>query len=156
MQIQEINKKIAPYKAGEAKVFFSTIYYHPVQPIFSEKREVSQNTQVVLFSGLANSLQLEEYVRSNFQLYKSFSFPDHHHYLINDIEKIKKAFNNIENPDKILLTTEKDRVKITDDTLKPLLEGLPVYELPIKVHFINDQDSFDQWIIETLRKFSDH
>jgi tetraacyldisaccharide 4'-kinase len=63
-------------------------------------------------------------------------YPDHHHFSEKDIEEIKNKANN-----KLIITTEKDYVRLKSWNLKSL------YYLPIKSSFISKSDDFIQTIL---------
>lgn len=152
--MKSIAQQINTYTAKAKPVFFSCMQYEKPKPVFNTTCSLNANTQVILFAGLANPEQLINYIKTNFRLLQSFLYPDHHDYKNADIKKIRQAYENLSGNNKILLTTEKDRVKITDNTIKPLIDDLPVYELPIKVVFPKNQHNFDHWISEKLNQFS--
>ena len=68
------------------------------------------------------------------------NFNDHHNYSTNDIEKIKKDYF-----DRIIITTEKDYIKINQLGLKNDL-----YYLEIETKFLRDENSFKKIIRNTL------
>ena len=68
------------------------------------------------------------------------NFNDHHNYSSNDIEKIKKDYF-----DRIIITTEKDYIKINQLGLKNDL-----YYLEIETKFLRDENSFKKIIRNTL------
>ena len=68
------------------------------------------------------------------------NFNDHHNYSTNDIEKIKKNYF-----DRVIITTEKDYIKINQLGLKNDL-----YYLEIETKFLRDENSFKKIIRKTL------
>jgi tetraacyldisaccharide 4'-kinase len=73
---------------------------------------------------------------------KQISFPDHHRFREKDIEAISRAFDAIDNEDKIVITTDKDGVRLKEitniaDSLRNAL-----HTLPVSVEFIEDEDKF--------------
>ena len=62
------------------------------------------------------------------------------------------AFNNIDSKKKVLVTTEKDIVRIESEMMKLALSDLPLFYLPISINFSSEKDSFDQLILDYVRK----
>ena len=69
-------------------------------------------------------------------------FPDHHHFNESDILSIKSRAI-----DKIIITTEKDFVRLDAKILKKQL-----FYLPIKSELVSNQEIFDQIILNYIRK----
>jgi len=61
-------------------------------------------------------------------------FRDHHIFTTDDLKEIKKHFEQIESNDKVILTTEKDGVRMFK--FENELKELPVYIFPIKHKFL--------------------
>ncbi|MDP6909712.1 MAG: hypothetical protein QF371_09405, partial [Flavobacteriales bacterium] len=62
-------------------------------------------------------------------------------------------FNNIVNENKIILTTEKDAMRLIVPGVAKELRDLPVFYLPINIRFHgNDGDNFNKQIIDYVTK----
>ncbi len=90
---------------------------------------------ILLITGIANPKPLREYLESKVVQVKSLQYADHYDFSEKDLQKISQEFAHLKADKKIILTTEKDRVK-----LLPLLENHKkmlsnFYYLPIKVAF---------------------
>lgn len=129
---------ITPYKVTETPVFFAGLTYGIPQPFENQLVEIGKKTPVILISGLANADSLEIYVRQTFLFVKHHRYNDHHVYNRVELTQLIRALP----PGGILLTTEKDWVK-----LDPLLTAeeratLPLYYLPVAVRFLDDETAF--------------
>ena len=62
--------------------------------------------EFILVTGIANSKNLVNYLKSKNAKFNHYQFKDHHNYTKNQIDKFDKSNKNI-------LTTEKDYVKLT-------------------------------------------
>lgn len=129
---------ITPYKVTETPIFFAGLTYKILQPFGSQLIKLNKKTSVILISGLANADSLESYVKQTFLLVKHYRYNDHHVY--SRVELIQLIRNLPTGA--ILLTTEKDWVK-----LDPLLTAeeratLPLYYLPVAVRFLDDEMAF--------------
>lgn len=134
----EISKKLRP-KANQT-VFFTTISYDSV--LKGTKKLAIENlrdSEILLVTGIANPTPLLNYLKNNNIKCKHLKFKDHHHFTDQDITTIKKEFGKITSNKKIVLTTEKDYVRI--------FAKLPnVYYIAIKTLFINHKKDFDNLI----------
>jgi len=81
------------------------------------------------------------------------AYNDHHIFTIDDLRDIKKRFAAITAPYKIILTTEKDAVRLVKFTQE--LEDMPLYVVPIELEFLfNDAGRFNGLIGTFIRDFS--
>ena len=68
--------------------------------------------------------------------------------------RIVNQFKEIISSKKIVITTEKDAMRLKDQRLFLLLEEIPVFYLPIEIKFHEGPDketTFDQTILEYAR-----
>lgn len=128
----------------QGMMFMSSSYY-------LEKRFT-----IVLVTGIANPSGLYEYLRRHTDKIEKITFPDHHEYTLRDVEKIRETFDNIANSNKIIVTTEKDAMRLRNPELEEAIRPLPFFYLPIEVMFHNDKEKFDQTITEYVRKNQPH
>ncbi len=135
-------------------VFFTA--YRPVaayNPETGEEIDTGslKNYEILAFSGLADNGQFR---RSLVQLGKNVvftSFPDHYEYKPGDIKKIFYRFAKIHSSHKIILTTEKDYVKLRG--LLNRAQRANVYTLKIEIKFLFDgQNIFNKKIYDYGRK----
>ena len=141
-------------------LYFTSIVYDRLKPVFPA---ITQDTyslddirkkQVLLVTGIATTKSLEDKLsKKTYNLHTLF-FPDHHFYDKDDIETIEKQFADLLG-DKIVITTEKDSVRL--QSLPYLSNELKekLFYLPIKVSFIEDREneSFNKKIINHVRDY---
>ena len=109
-------------------------------------------TDVLLLTGIANPKPLVDKAAQTCRIHRC-RVADHHNFSRADIELIAKRFHNIKAKRKIILTTEKDYVRLSSTKLRPALEGMPIYYIPIQIHFHKSVDtSFDNEILRLLAK----
>lgn len=135
---QRIIDEITPYKVTQTPVFFSGLYYEKPKPFGNHRLVLTKKKPVVLVSGLANADSLETYVSRTFTLVQHHRYKDHYAYSRADVDTLILNLPT----DAILLTTEKDWVK-----LNPLLKAeeratLPLYYLPVGVRFLDGEEAF--------------
>lgn len=136
------------------QLFFTTIRYGLPYHIIS-KKEVSLNTatEVLLVSGIANPLPLKKYLQDATKTYYEILYGDHHIFRIDDWNEIVKRFNNIPTENKIILTTEKDAVRLIK--FGQTLQDYPIYVIPIEIQFLfNEGHQFTDIISKFITDFS--
>lgn len=122
-------------------VFFTTINYG--LKAIGENNEIAisdmKNFEVILVTGIANPRPLLHFLKEQNVVFKHLKFKDHHNFTGQDIELIKAAFNGLNKNKKIVLTTEKDYVRI-------FAKLQNIYYLPIETTFLNGNNSFNKII----------
>lgn len=149
---KEIQNQITPYVTKDTPIFFSYISYQNPKPCFENSsltNKIPKN--IILFTGIAKTAPLVKYVNQNFNLIKHFAFADHYQYKIEDIEKLKIAFEQTTKQDVCLICTEKDSVKLQQNDFKSILKNIPVFYLPICIEFFETKVSFDDWILKKIK-----
>lgn len=139
--------KIKP-KAHQ-NVFFSKIVYarSAIGFRFTLAAEEWANYEVLLITGVANPQPLVDYVQTKFKQVKHWEFADHHNYSIADVQKIDEEYDRMSSLHKIILTTEKDYMRLKDESA--LIENL--FYLPIEVE-LNDYEGFSKILLDYVRK----
>lgn len=146
-----------PYQS----LYFTSFDYGDLKPVFPEcqSQEIMlddlRKKHVILVTGIAAPQPLiDKLERKTYNLYPLL-FGDHHQFTKKDIETIKRQLNNIDDDDKIIVTTEKDAIRfkslqLTDDDLKSLF-----YYIPVEVKFIkkSEKDSFHKKIYHHVRSY---
>ncbi|MDI9338235.1 MAG: tetraacyldisaccharide 4'-kinase [Alphaproteobacteria bacterium] len=128
--------KLKPHQ----KLFFSCIEYGIPYHLFKPKDNwiLTPDLEVLLVFGIANPLPLKNYILENTFTYYQLDFDDHHIFTSDDMKEILKNFFSIPTNNKIILTTEKDAVRLVK--FKSELEYLPIYVLPINFSIINETE----------------
>lgn len=104
-----------------------------------------KSKEVLLVTGIANPTSLLSYLSAEGINYKHLKYPDHYEFTENDILKIEKEFKGINSNDKILLTTEKDYMRLENK-----LED--VSYISIKSEFIPRNEEFNEFILNEIKK----
>jgi tetraacyldisaccharide 4'-kinase len=134
-------------------VFFTSIQYGRLYHIIHQSpRELMKDHEVLLVCGIANPLPLTNYIEENTNSYDAMFFSDHHIFSYDDLKEIRERFNSLDQPDKIIVTTEKDAVRLVK--YRQELKELPFYVLPISVRFLfNEEGEFRALISNFIRNF---
>src|SRR5258708_25778615 len=122
-EADKIRKEIRPLP--HQQIFFSTIQYrHPYHITSLSSFELNLKTEVLLVTGIANPQPLKKLLEERSHTYYMMSFSDHYIFRIEDLKDIKKRFEKIEAANKIILTTEKDAIRLMK--FRTELESLPI------------------------------
>lgn len=136
------------------KVFFTAIEYGDLYHMTSRSQKpVTLQDEILLVSGIANPAPLKKHISQNAKTCHQLSFSDHHIFTPNDISKIKNKFEGIDADKKMIITTEKDAVRLM--RFNGQLAGLPVFVLPVKHRFLFGEGiQFDSIVDTFIEKFS--
>jgi len=151
---QHITEEIKPQP--HQKLLFSTISYGKLDPLTkaaaSFKMPHHPNT-ILLVAGIANPYPLQDYLRKQCENVETLRFKDHHNYSTGDVHLIESSFRNILSKNKIIVTTEKDAMRLRHPSLAPLLERLPVFSIGIEVVFHDsDKAVFDDEVRSYVKR----
>lgn len=133
------------------KVFFSFVTYGLPVPIFADLPPLRYNmiNTIVLFAGIANPYPLEQYLKRLCNELITINFNDHHQFTEKDIVAIKTSYNNQFSKRKVLLTTEKDAMRLHEPSISRLFKGIPIYYIPIEISFhFREKEKFDNLILD--------
>jgi tetraacyldisaccharide 4'-kinase len=141
-----MEKKVNFLKGMKSKipVFFTTIKY--AQFLYKKNQSKSDlelnKGNFILVTGIADSSQLVDYLKTTFGGFKHLKFSDHYHFSNNDIDRILNASEG-----KIIVTTEKDYGR-----LSPLISDEKLCYIKISLDFIfeKDQKQFDRIILDAI------
>ena len=149
------NMNVFPYQS----LFFTSFKYGNLLPVFPGNKSSktledvkSKDIKVLLIAGIASPQGLIGEMHKYTKTVDSLIFPDHHAFTARDMAEIKQRFDRISGENKIIITTEKDAVRLMDylnlnEEIKRVL-----YYLPVEVVFNLDQGSmFKQKIDNHVR-----
>lgn len=143
MHVNVYDKKYVYTKVNPAahqQVIFSHIRYaDPVylEPFEEEKLHNSQ--QLLLVTGLANSQSLTDMLDRKRLSYTHLAYADHQYYGPKQLQQIEKQVAVLEGSKKLVLTTEKDFVKLREHAQWFIDKQIPLAYLPIEIGF-DEQD----------------
>ncbi len=124
--------------SSEKPTYFSRFVYGDWKMI-SKKEAPTLVKQVILVTGIANPQPLVNSLKSNFAV-ELMSFADHHAYDEKDIDRIHHIFANFDASTTVVLTTEKDAVKLGEMSSIAEQERIPWMYVPIEVELENEKD----------------
>lgn len=133
---------------SNSPVIFAGIQYGEPIPIFQSNTGPSK--KVILLSGIAdNSLFVSE-AKDRFQVIETITFPDHHLYKNSDMAMLRRLFEKYR--DCMILTTEKDAVKLKNEAFHEYLVEIPIFALPIKINMsLRDREFLFEKITKVVK-----
>ncbi|MCF6170765.1 MAG: tetraacyldisaccharide 4'-kinase [Bacteroidales bacterium] len=143
--------KVKPYQ----QLYFSFIVYGKFVPFPGVEKYVDKKKPglIVLFSGIANPAPLIEHTRTLCNELVTLKFSDHHVYTKKDLSKIRSAFDDAFQRRKIILTTEKDAMRLINSPYFSALENLPLFYIPIRAKLHEEgRHNFRNQILEYVKK----
>jgi tetraacyldisaccharide 4'-kinase len=145
-------------------LFYTAVNPQPLKPVFMSSLssemldKLKSKPKVLLIAGIANPRSVKKFARVYSTDIEEFLFPDHYEFKERDIQKIVNAFNGNRVENTIIITTEKDamRLKQFHEMFKPIEEN--IYYIPIIIEFLNeDTKNFNNQInsyVESNRRNS--
>jgi tetraacyldisaccharide 4'-kinase len=132
-------------------LYFTSFDYGKLSPVFpGKKKDLSLSdikktgTSVLLLTGIANPAPLLKKIQSETNEIVHIHHADHYEYSEKDLDTIRNKFNNLSGTNKIILTTEKDAIKLQNLVNLDSKIQESMYYLPIKVKFLdNKHKEFD-------------
>lgn len=144
-------------------IVYSYLKYGDLQALhtkFEQKllSNCDKKTQIILITGIADASLLVNYLEFNkLKIAKHFNYPDHYNYTLNDIDKWQAEYQNISVDNKIIITTEKDAMRLLHPKFENKIDELPIYYLPIESDIQEkDKEWFDKKVIDYVRTSKKH
>lgn len=135
------------------QLFFTKIVYgDPYHVISGKTCTITADTEVLLVSGIANPSPLKKFLTDNSGAYYELLYNDHHIYSIDDWKEILRRFEGIQAEQKIILTTEKDAVRLVK--FEQAIGDIPLYVIPIEISFLfGEEQAFSELITKFIAEF---
>src|SRR5690554_725701 len=137
---QTIKNKLA--LKDHQKLFFATIGYD--HQVFSKETQLNiqdvKRTEKVMLAGIAKPEPFFNFLKNEKDIL--LKYPDHHNFSDIEIEAIKTKSGS-----KIIVTTEKDYVRIKDK-----FDTHQLFYLPIKTRFLGEEKIFQELIRQAIKE----
>jgi tetraacyldisaccharide 4'-kinase len=141
------------------KLYFTKVVRNELMPVFENSiitdisELIASKPSVLLVVGIANPREPKRLVMNISPNITELTFPDHHDFSDKDISGIIQSFENMNGSEKILITTEKDAVRLQKYSDLPQHLKNRMFYIPIKVEFLNnDAENFNKQIIDYVKK----
>lgn len=132
------------------KLFFSRYEYGGLMPVFADDApyhaslsSLTSNDTVLLVTGIAHPRYFVRYFRNYPFKVKVDHFSDHHDFTRNDLDRLFNKFKSLSGERKIIVTTEKDAVRLVHNPYYPRELKPFTFYLPIAVKMVNGLDDRD-------------
>ncbi len=155
MPVTEKDKIIREIKPmPHQQVYFTAIEYGMLYKLSgNEERLWDNKSEVLLVTGIANPEPLKKLLEEHSNSYHLLQYADHHIFSLDDLREIKQRFDGMEAENKIILTTEKDAVRLLK--FQQDIADLPVYIIPVKHRFLfNGHEAFDKRVTAFIQHFN--
>lgn len=131
-------EKIKQHIGVDKPIYFSYVDYDSMVYNETDSLEVSEikKQSKVLLAGIAKPKPFVDFLKADNDVV--ITYPDHHHFSNAEIVALKSQAG-----EKIIVTTEKDFVRLEAEILRKQL-----YYLPIKSRLISNATAFDQIILD--------
>lgn len=154
IEIRNILKDVNP--RAHQQVFFSYIKYGELYSISNAKEKIDTlndlyRFRIISFAGIANATPMVNYLKEYASEVRHLPFSDHHEYLPKDLEDIERYYQSLEGGNKILVTTEKDLMRLKNVSVWNIAERMNIFVLPIEVTFKEKEEEFNQEILKYVR-----
>lgn len=151
LEIKTISEKL--HLLENQKLMFSHLSYGDWVPITQAAQEfefTKKTSNILMVTGIANSYPLLEHVRKKCFEIKELKFNDHQNYRNNHLALIQKEFDLLMSKNKIIVTTEKDAMRLSCIEDQKALHLLPIFYVPVKVEF---QEPYGGIFNEQIQKY---
>ncbi|MFZ5431931.1 MAG: tetraacyldisaccharide 4'-kinase [Bacteroidota bacterium] len=148
-------------------LYFTTMVYGQLCPVFPEGKPMDlfndpRHMAILAVTGIAAPEYAVRHLKQITSEVDSMLYPDHHNYTEQDIRNIMERYDRLGNPKKIIVTTEKDTVRLKQMNLPPDMKKA-LYYLPVQVKFLDREGKqFDKRILDyvgenkSLRELKKH
>ncbi|MDE6810806.1 MAG: tetraacyldisaccharide 4'-kinase, partial [Muribaculaceae bacterium] len=141
------------------KIYFSRYAYDDLRPVFADDAKfianlnsLTKNDAVFLLTGIAHPREFVLHFKEYPFHKKVDHFPDHHNFTRKDIAKIEQRFRDMKGERKLIITTEKDAVRLVHNPyFPPELKPFVFYQ-PIRVEMVTGPYGHDNDLIADLRQ----
>jgi len=130
-------------------VFFSYLKYGEPYHISDSAKKylIKAGDEVLLFCGIANPKPLVSFLEQQSVIVHLFRFRDHHNYSTQDLNSIRSGYEKLKGKRSVMLTTEKDAVRLHAHKELIINEQLEIYCIPVEIVFFEEDGAlFDEFI----------
>lgn len=149
LPIEEKKRVLKSLKFKNNQVYFSSIIYRELTNV--SKVKTDQIEHVLLVTGIANPTPLEKELEKRYKL-TSLKFSDHYDFTLKDIEQIHQKFDTFATDNKIIVTTEKDWMRLASILTVKQLEKYPWFfqEMSVKIDRENEFNELINTYVNTI------
>lgn len=154
VEMRAILKDITP--RAHQQVFFSYLRYGEIFSMSNNAEKIDTlndlfRFRIISFAGIANAQPMVNYLKEYAAEVKHLEFPDHHDFILKDLEDIERYYNSFEGGNKIMVTTEKDFMRLKNKQTWEVASRMNIYILPVEVTFKDKEEEFNELILKYVR-----
>ncbi len=155
-RVETRNYDLYPYQ----HLFFSRFAYKPLRPVFPDNTTsvpyldyLKSQDSLLAVAGIGNPRPFVRYLKSFAAVVKVDVFPDHHNFTRKDFEHLLTRYKAMKGRQRIIVTTEKDAVRMANNPYFPHELKSVTYYLPIEVELVDNASTAttDKSLEEVLR-----
>lgn len=139
IDVRVASKCLEPYPYQS--IFFTRMVSLPPVPLFPEygRKEPRPGQDVVAMAGIGNPDEFVTGLARKYRVVDTLIYPDHYNYKTRDLPAMRAALAK-GGEDTVILTTEKDAVKMSNSRKIPDELRERLYYVPIRVDFVDTVD----------------
>ena len=148
--LKDVNAK------AHQQVFFSYLKYGELYSASKLEEKIDTlndlfRFRIISFAGIANAQPMVNYLKEYSADLRHLAFDDHHEYSLKDLEDIERYYQKFEGGNKILVTTEKDLMRLKNKSVWDVARRMNIYVLPVEVTFKDKEEEFNEAILKYVR-----
>ncbi|MCH5335050.1 MAG: tetraacyldisaccharide 4'-kinase [Alistipes sp.] len=122
------------------KIYFTRFESFRPEPLYDEAPDnVDFGREVIALSGIGNPGPFIEEMKRRYNVVETVTFGDHHVYTRNDMRRLLQLCSD--HPGAVIVTTEKDAVKMTRRSRVPAAICPKLYYIPINITFTEGSEA---------------
>lgn len=154
VEIRNFLKDIKP--RAHQRVFFSYLKYGELYSINDSGVTIDTlkdlfRFKVIAFTGIANAAPMINYLKEYAADIKHLPFGDHEDFTPKILDDIESYYRSIEGGNKILVTTEKDLMRLRNNNVWDKAQRMNIFILPVEVTFKDKEEEFNNLILKYVR-----
>ncbi|MFK8105019.1 MAG: tetraacyldisaccharide 4'-kinase [Saprospiraceae bacterium] len=146
--------QVKPYP--HQRMFFTYYKYQQAYRLFQpqERIQLSADMDLLLICAIARTDYLLDYLEEECNSVKVLAYEDHHYFSKYEVSNLKNIYDKMPFKQKIILTTEKDAMRLELHREFIQEHQLPIFVLPIEVDFhFGEGNTFDEDVKKFLLNF---
>lgn len=132
-----LKKQLVQY--AYQSIYFTRYESFGPKPIFAQegrRKSFPAQQEVIALSGIGNPKPFLKTLNERYKVVEEVTLDDHHVYKIRDVNRLAALIKA--HPEAVIITTEKDAVKLSNRAKIPETLRHKLYYLPINITFIGD------------------
>lgn len=147
---EEIRKSIHRYTRRAVPVFFTRYAYG--EPVALGAEPAVATRRIMVVTAIAQPRPFLTHLQERgYQVVQPYFFPDHHAYTPAEVQQIFTDWQRYTAAGRtVVFTTRKDATKLAEPALAAIYQAMPVFYIPVRVTFAENQAEFDALILNRL------